>query len=364
MNTPHLPSLRPAAAKTLRLLATLSIGALAASSALFSETTDSPVLTDHARSTPVFTVYFENDVFSNSDFHYSNGVKLSWLSADLVDWGQTGWRQTIIDALPFVNRSDAQKNFGLSLGQHMYTPIDQETYTPDPTDRPYAGWTYLEFAFVSKTRTVSDTISLQLGIVGPHSLAGKTQTTVHKWIGSARAHGWDSQLHDEAGVNLIYERRWRLFARALSQRVGVDFIPHVGASLGNVQTYANGGGTVRLGLNLPSDFGVQLARAGSIGGTPTDDLDPRVSLTHNFSVFVFGAADGRAIARNLFLDGNTFRDSPSVDKEPFVADFSYGVGLIAGRWQFTYTQVRRTCEFKTQTGPATDFGSCSVSCAF
>ncbi|MBK8476942.1 MAG: lipid A deacylase LpxR family protein [Opitutaceae bacterium] len=331
---------------------------------LLAETIDSPVLTDHARSTPVFTVYFENDVFSNTDFHYSNGVKLSWLSADLVGWGQKGWRQCMVEALPFVNRCDGQKNFGLSLGQHMYTPTDNELYTPDPTDRPYAGWTYLEFAFVSKTRTVSDTISLQLGIVGPHSLAGKTQTTIHGWIGSAKAHGWEHQLHDEPGVNLIYERRWRMFARALSQRLGVDLIPHVGASLGNVQSYANGGGTVRVGFNLPSDFGVQLARAGSIGGTPTDDLDPRVSLKHNFSVFVFGAADGRAVARDLFLDGNTFRDSPSVDKESFVADFSYGVGLIAGRWQFTYTQVRRTREFKTQTGSPTEFGSCSVSCAF
>ncbi len=122
---------------------------------------DGPAVpTERARSAPVFTVYFENDVFNNTDFHYSNGVKLSWLSADLVDWGQKGWRKVVVEALPFVNRPDGQKNFGLSLGQHMYTPTDNETYTPDPTDRPYAGWTYLELAFVSKTRNVSDTLSV------------------------------------------------------------------------------------------------------------------------------------------------------------------------------------------------------------
>ena len=342
----------------------LALALLAASTRLPAQSDEPPVSTARARSAPVLTIYYENDVFYGTDDHYTNGVKVSWLSADLVDWGQTGWRQSLVEALPFVNRPDGQKNIGLAFGQNMYTPRDTETPTPDPTDRPYAGWSYLELAFVSKTPAVSDILSLQVGLVGPDSLAGKTQSTVHRWIGSGRPRGWSYQLHDEVGVNLVYERRWRLYARALYQTLGVDLIPHAGVSLGNVQTYANGGGTLRLGLNLPSDFGVQLARAASVGGTPTDDLDPRVSLKRNFSLFVFGAADGRAIARDLFLDGNTFRDSRSVDKEYFVADLSFGVGLIAGRWQLTYTQVRRTREFKTQTGGPTEFGSVSLSCAF
>ena len=341
-----------------------AFAALATGARLCAQSDDTSVSTERARTAPVFTIYYENDVFNGTDVHYTNGVKLSWLSADLVGWGQTGWRQVIVEALPFVNRPGAQKNFGISLGQQMYTPRDNEAVVPDPDDRPYAGWTYLEFSFVSKTPKISDTISIQLGIIGPSSLAGRTQSTIHDWIGCDRARGWDYELHDEPGVNLIYERRWRLYARALYRTLGVDLIPHAGASLGNVQTYANGGGTLRLGLNLPSDYGVQLARAGSVGGTPTDDLDPRVSLTRNFSLFVFAAVDGRAVARDLFLDGNTFRDSRSVDRENFVADVSYGVGLIAGRWQATFTQVRRTREFKTQTGPPTDFGSCSLSCAF
>jgi hypothetical protein len=166
------------------------------------------------------------------------------------------------------------------------------------------------------------------------------------------------------GVNFIYERRWRLYARALYQVLGIDLIPHAGASLGNVQTYANVGGTLRLGINLPSDFGVQLARPGSVGGTPTDDLDPRVSFRHNFSLFIFGAIDGRAVAHDIFLDGNTFRESRSVNKEPFVADLSAGLGLIAGRWQATYTQVWRTREFKTQREQYDEFASATISLAY
>jgi hypothetical protein len=320
--------------------------------------------TDRARTAPVFTIYFENDTFSGTDQYYTNGLKLSWLSADLAAWGQSGWRKTFVELLPFVNRPNAQKNFGVAFGQNIYTPRNIATPTPDPADRPYAGWSYLEMAFVSKTPAISDTLGFQVGFIGPHSLAEDSQRLVHQWSREIRPEGWDYQLRDEVGVNLVYERRWRLYARALVQTVGVDLVPHAGVSIGNVQTYANAGGTLRFGLNLPSDFGVQLARPGSVGGTPADDLDPRVALNRNFSVFVFGAADGRAVARDIFLDGNTFRASRSVEKEPFVADLSAGIGFIAGRWQLTYTQVWRTREFKAQRGNYNNFGSLTLSRAY
>ena len=349
------------AARILRQTGTV---ALVTGSGLFAQPADSGASTARARSAPVFTIYFENDTFTGTDQHYTNGLKLSWLSADLAGWGQKGWRKTFVDLLPFVNRPDGQKNMGFAFGQNIYTPRDIGARFPDPVDRPYAGWSYLELAFVSKTPAIADTVSIQAGIIGPHSLAEDTQRLVHQWAGRIRPRGWDYQLHDEAGVNLVYERRWRLYARALYQTLGIDLVPHAGTSLGNVQTYANAGGTLRFGLNLPSDFGVQLARPGSVGGTPADDLDPRVALDRNFSVFAFGAADGRAVARDIFLDGNTFRASRSVHKEPFVADLSAGIGLIAGPWQLTYTQVWRTKEFKSERGDYNNFGSVTLSRAY
>lgn len=344
---------------TLGLALAWAIGADASAGPI-----DSREATTRARAAPVFTAYYENDIVTGTDEHYTSGLKFSWLSADLVDWGQSGWRQRLIAWLPFINRPHGQKNFGFALGQNIYTPRDISARRPDPADRPYAGWTYAELAFVSKTPDVSDSVCIQFGLIGPASLAEDTQRAVHRWIGSPQARGWDAQLANEPGVNLIYERRWRMFARSLVRNLGVDLIPHSGLSLGNVQTYANAGGTVRLGLNLPSDFGVQLARPGSIGGTPADDLDPRVSLVHNFSVFGFGAIDGRAVARDVFLDGNTFRTSRSVDREKAVADISAGVGVIAGRWQFTYTQVWRTREFRTQTEKYNQYGSATLSRAY
>ncbi len=328
----------------------------------FLRADDVPVT--HAETAPVFTLYFENDFFGGTDRHYTNGVKFSWLTRDLASWAPEGWRKNLVDALPFVNRPDAQKDLGFAFGQNMYTPQDRDRVVPDPTDRPYAGWSYLELSFLSKTETLLDTLSLQAGMVGPHSYAGDVQRAVHRWTGNARPNGWEYQLKDEPGVNIVYERKWRLYARALSDTLGADFIPHAGASLGNIQTYANAGGTLRLGFNLPSDFGVQLIRPGGAGSTPIDDLDPRVSPHKNWSFFIFGAADGRAVARDIFLDGNTWRDGPHVNKEPLVADLSWGAGLIAGRWQLTFTQVQRTKEFKTERESSDKFGSVTLSRAF
>jgi hypothetical protein len=331
---------------------------LRAASAPAAEITDA-----RAKTAPVFTLYFENDFFGGTDRHYTNGAKLSWISGDLTGWGQDGWRKSFLEALPFINRPDTQKNFGLALGQNIYTPQDKERANPDPTDRPYAGWSYLEFSFLSKSERHLDVLAVQLGIVSPHSYAGDVQSTVHAWINNSIPNGWDYQLHDEPGVNVVYEHRWRAFGRAFGNALGVDFVPHLGASLGNVQTYANAGATARIGYNLPSDFGVDLIRGAGVVNTPIDDHDPRLAHRTACSIFVFGGVDGRAVARDVFLDGNTFRDSRSVPKEDFVADLDYGVGMVFGRWQLTYTNVIRTREFKGQDR-ANRFGSITLSRAF
>ena len=163
---------------------------LATSTGLFAETAEPAIPTEHARSAPVLTVYLENDTFTGTDQHYTNGLKFSWLSEDLVDWSQFGWKKSFIELLPFINRPEGQKRIGLAVGQNMYAPSDISVSNPDPNDRPYAGWTYLELAFVSKTESVADILSIQAGVIGPHSLAEDSQRIVHKWTESTEPRGW------------------------------------------------------------------------------------------------------------------------------------------------------------------------------
>jgi hypothetical protein len=154
-----------------------------------------------------------------------------------------------------------------------------------------------------------------------------------------------------------------MFARGARGALGLDIVPHAGVSLGNVQTFANVGATMRVGFNLPSDFGIEVIAGGAATNSPLDDRDPRVGARPRGSLFVFGGIDGRAVARDIFLDGNTWVDSPSVDKESLVGDSYWGVGVVLRKWQITYTYVVRSKEFKAQR-EVNQFGSVTISRAF
>jgi hypothetical protein len=69
------------------------------------------------------------------------------------------------------------------------------------------------------------------------------------------------------------------------------------------------------------------------------------------------------VARNILFDGNTFRESHSVTKRPFVADLIGGIGMIVHRFKITYAYVHRTKEFDTQREEQ-NFGAISVSFTF
>ena len=75
------------------------------------------------------------------------------------------------------------------------------------------------------------------------------------------------------------------------------------------------------------------------------------------------AAAGYRIAHNLFLDGNNFRDSHSVDREDWVSDLQAGFVWTNRRFRVGYTYVIRSREFKDQD-ERDIFGSLTLSAHF
>lgn len=314
-----------------------------------------------------FVLYFENDTFAGTDKHYTNAVKLSWISKDLEkigpERGLPGWARWVVEKTPGVDRKDFLHNLALSLGQNIYTPEDITVEALIEDDRPYAGWTYLAGALHSKNFDMLNTLELSLGIVGPSSLAEQSQELFHEWLNDEEPQGWDNQLSDEPGLILTWQRFWRVLRKSVGNRFAWDVIPHAGVTLGNVLTYANLGGEIRFGYNLAADFGTSLIRPGGGTSAPVGLRDPRIGDGADFGVTVFAGVDGRALARNIFLDGNTWRDSHSVDKKPFVADIASGVSVVYKRVKLTYTHVYRTKEFDGQDD-GQFFGSISLAVTF
>ena len=315
-----------------------------------------------------FTFYTENDIVSGTDLQYTNGIKLTWISEDLTNYRENNkipeWAYPIIEKLPFINKDGFQKNISFSIGQNMYTPDDTDRTDLIKDDRPYAGISYLAIGFLSKNIKRMDTIEIDAGIVGPHSYAEKVQNGFHNCFGAKESKGWDNQLKDEFVLNLFFERKWRPLSSDPGNGFAYDLIPHAGFSVGNMFIAAAFGGQIRYGLNLPNDFGTLLIRPGSDTNAPIDDKDPRVSPDHNpFGIHLFLGVDAFAVGRNLFLDGNTFKDSHSVDKRPIVCRFIGGFGIIFHRVKITYANVFETKNFYSQK-EAQKYGSLTVSFSY
>ena len=315
-----------------------------------------------------FSLYFENDLFAGTDQSYTNGVKLTWISPDLTHYAQSPrlprWSLALIDRIPFIHKPDLQRNVAVSLGQAMYTPADIARRDLIPDDRPYAGWTYLGVALHSKSRRRLDSMEIQMGMVGPLSMAEEAQKTVHALRNLKEPMGWDNQLENEPGLVAVYDRCYRLVQWHTGEGIGADLILHVGAALGNVAIYTDAGLEIRLGWNVPEDFGSSLIRPGQDTNAPAGIRDVRLAARPAFGCHLFGALNGQAVARDIFLDGNTFVPSQSVTKEPFVADLVAGVSLVWGRFKFSYAHARRTREFKTQPESEHNFGSLTISYSY
>ncbi len=312
------------------------------------------------------SIYFENDLFTGTDRYYTNGVKLAWSSPDLANYSDSIYARPFLplfNVLPYINRKEYQKNLVLAVGQNMYTPDNTEAFGPVKGDRPYAGWLYLGVGVVWKNAQVRNSLVFDIGVVGSWSFAQETQRLVHDFRGLNHPNGWDNQLHNELGVVGVYEREWRWPNRERRSGLGWEFLPHAGIALGNVRTYANLGGELRAGLNLPDDFGTASIGPAATTSTPVDGRQAAARSRYDLGLYVFARADGRVVAHDIFLDGNTFGNSASVDRKWFVADLSVGAAVNVKNTKLAYALVYRTKEFYGQKEGQL-FGTVSMNFAF
>jgi lipid A 3-O-deacylase len=326
----------------------------------------------------VLTIQIENDWFggpSNKDRHYSTGLRANWMSPNLYNTPEfvrdfTDLPEHLLSFLDGRTAGNVKRRYGISVGQSLYTPEDKQAKDLIKDERPYAAWLYLGLSLQTirydaakpdkqQDAIRQDTWQLDIGVIGPMALGKQVQNNFHELINAPESQGWDNQLRNEPGINLTFERKWRIGRAVLFDepiKLRSDVVPMVGLSLGNVNTYAAAGAIVRLGQDLGNDFGPPRIRP-SLPGSETFDLeDP-------FAWYIFAGFEGSAVARNIALDGNTFRDSHSVDKNIFVADLMAGAAVFMGRTRLAYTHVLRTKEYKGQKG-MDHYGALTFSVGF
>lgn len=298
------------------------------------------------------SVLFENDYFFHTDRDYTNGVEFAWTTAP-SDTPQ--WSVDLARKLPFFGQ-EGEVRASYALGQNIYTPVDLRLVDPPLTERPYAGYLYLSYSLTEKSETTLDQLQVQLGVVGPDSLAEQTQKFVHSVLGDINPQGWDTQLRNEPAFVIGDERAWRFGPSHSVLGFKFDVQPHVGGMVGNVYDFLNAGAIARVGFDLPDDYGPPRIEPSLPG---TNFFEP----TAAFGWYLFAGVDGRAIARNIFLDGNTWQTSRSVDRIPYVGDLQLGAAITFEQWRLSFTHVFRTREYRTQVH-ADQFGAINLSYRF
>ena len=298
----------------------------------------------------------ENDLFGGgTDRNYTSGVRVTYF--DLGAQPHPVFKN-ISRIFPTFTINKTTSIY-YTLGQNLYTPKDITQIVQDPRDHPWAGFLYGAAGLATITKNHVDEAEVTLGVVGPAALGEETQKFIHKYISdSPTPMGWDNQLKNEPGLILAWQRRWPTLigTEALGFRAGAE--PHFGVTLGNIYTYANAGLSFRLspfaGRWQDDPIRVRPAMPGTGAFLVPEDT---------FTWYLFGGVEGRAVARNIFLDGNTFADSYSVDKNPFVADVNAGLAVTYSKVRMSYAVIYRTHEFRTQDG-GNVFGTVSLGFRF
>lgn len=303
----------------------------------------------------IVTAVYENDLIgSGRDGEYTSGVRLSYIdiNADFPDYAHS-----IADLIPTFDINDTSSIF-YSLGQNIFTPSDISQQTVNPDDRPWAGFLYTSIGMATLTDDHTDEVELTLGMVGPASLAQNTQKFIHSHITDSKLpKGWSHELKNEPGLMLAWQRT---HPAALSGDAGPLYwtvSPHYGLTVGNIYTFANTGFSIQLrpGDTKWQDTPVRVRPA--LPGTGFFEIPEK-----RWSWYLFAGVDGRAMGRNIFLDGNSFANSHSVDKNVFVADSNAGIALTYDQFRISYTLVHRTKEFEDQDSQV--FGAISVGYRF
>jgi lipid A 3-O-deacylase len=311
-----------------------------------------PTVTQAEEASGLF-VRIDNDVFTGTDREYTNGVQVGSTSATVESFDDAGFAPSLRWANDKLRRLQPkgfeENNVTWTVGQRMFTPKERFE-EPDPRDRPYAGLLFAGLTYNGRDQHSLRSTSLDVGIVGPSALAEQTQNRVHEAAGVDQFLGWDHQLNDEPVFRILHERfrRWDIQP---ARRFG-DVTAHYGGSIGNLATFANAGAELRIGKNLPDNFGTATTLA---YGQDTAPTRWRGSPSRP-SIHGFVAVDARVVLHDITLDGNTWRDSASVEREPYVAEIALGVALTWREWQATLGTVYRTKEYETQEREAS-FGT-------
>ena len=302
---------------------------------------------------------FNNDVFFGKDNKISSGWSLQKHSGVAESWetleGVPRFVRRWGKAVPTLTEEGLLYRAGIALGQVIQTPDDLSRSDLIEDDVPYAGALTLQATWYAFNDEEFRGFEITVGVVGPPSLAEQTQKTVHKLIGSLDPRGWNHQLHTEPVINFNYMRKQKIWRWGKPAGLSFDTAINGNVGLGNLFTQASTALEMRFGHNMPRGFvyvpdpiGLSMHYKASL-----NPANPRAA-----SFYATLVLRGSAFAHNIFLDGNTFKNSHSVDKKPLVGQVLAGLSYERRHWAIHFNAMVSTDNVDTSKAPSAEGREC------
>jgi len=266
---------------------------------------------------------WDNDVVVGEDGAYTNG-----LYASVYNIYPDSKKRELDNAWYFeiqrlmLRNSPNEKYVELhNFGQLMITPIDINKRLPDVSDGLYAGVLFWQGSLLMADDEHADIASLLLGVVGPLSVAEQTQKMVHDITGSTEPQGWDTQLENELVFTFTRGRYWRLPVTQLETQE-MDWVGGLELDIGTFGTALDGSLYIRLGEGLAGSYA-------TFSLVSHRQSNPMAFPSSYY--FYAGVSTGYSFY-NVIFDGNTYRDSRSLERDRFTNIATFGFTWSAQSW--------------------------------
>lgn len=243
-----------------------------------------------------------------------------------------------------------KKTYEISAGQKIFTPYWGQVPKKEDQDRPFAGYLYAGAAYsiFYKKESVLKT-SIEIGTVGPNSLAQDAQEFLHKTVGFYTPAGWDYQIKNEIALNLSGNYSKLIYR---SNDNAVDFSGQGYANLGT--TYSGLGGSILFRAGKLNQLFNSAYHNAVIGESKTKSLN-------KFELFFYAKPQLNVVAYDATIQGSLFNDDSPVtfDVKPIVYEQQFGVNYSSQRFTADFNVIFKTKEVKS-VAKAQNYGGLSL----
>ncbi len=306
----------------------------------------------HAASVESETFRFDlyNDFYFNKDNKITSGWSLqkhtavasSWSALENVPDFVREWGARI----PGLTKEGMVYRAGTAVSQLIQTPADLSRRELIKDDVPYAAALTVQEVWYAFNDDEFRGFEVAFGLLGPFALGREIQDYSHKLTGNGLPQGWSNQLETEPLVNFNYKGKQKVLQWHGKDALAMDIAINGDVGLGNMYTQLSLGLEMRFGHNMPTGFAYIPV---PVGTNMHYNASLKAADAQEDSYYVTLLLSERAFAHNIFLDGNTYRNSHSVDKETRVGLVVAGLHYEREHWGLHLHALMSSADVKNAT---------------